>query len=77
MNNSRKRKAGKKVLIFISILVYNSGANSVWREYARRKAKFSVFLQRVGVWCEPMKERKCSTFPAADESRKGKPFIAV
>nr|WP_312061281.1 hypothetical protein [Anaerotignum sp.] len=49
----------------------------MWRIIAHRKAKFSVFLQRVGVWCEPMKQGKCSTFPAADESRKGKPYIAV
>ena len=34
-------------------------------------------FQRAGGWCESAEKRECSTFQAADESRKGKPFIAV
>ena len=33
--------------------------------------------QRADGWCESAEKRECSTFQAADESRKGKPFIAV
>ena len=41
------------------------------------KTKFHDEFQRAGGWCESAEKRECSTFQAADESRKGKPFIAV
>lgn len=45
---------------------------------AGRKAKpFPLFPQRAGVWCEPVGKQGRSTFQAAGESRKGKPFTAV
>lgn len=43
---------------------------------AERKANFLNTPQRVGGGCEPMEDRKSSTFQAAGESRKGQPFIA-
>ena len=47
-----------------------------WRK-PEGKLSFRKLPQRVGGWCEPTENRRCSTFQAADESRKGKPFTAV
>ena len=47
-----------------------------WRK-PEGKLNFRIPVQRTDGWCESAGDRKCSTFQAAGESRKGKPFTAV